>query len=50
MAEHSSRYDECSEYLNINGFIVYAFDHRGHGKTTSTIEETSKATYVLIWS
>lgn len=33
MAEHSLRYDEFSRVLNGNGYIVYASDHRGHGKT-----------------
>ena len=33
MAEHSLRYGEFANYLNQHGFIVYAPDHRGHGKT-----------------
>lgn len=39
MAEHAGRYKRLAEYLNTKGFIVYANDHRGHGKTTGTIEE-----------
>jgi len=39
MAEHSGRYTEFSEYLNNHGIIVYASDHRGHGKTAGIIEE-----------
>jgi len=39
MAEHAGRYNEFAEYLNSNGFIVYAADHRGHGKTAGTVEE-----------
>ncbi|MDS0526706.1 lysophospholipase [Clostridium sp. SHJSY1] len=39
MAEHSGRYEKFSEYLNKHGYIVYASDHRGHGKTAETIEE-----------
>lgn len=31
MAEHSKRYDEFAHFLNSQGFIVYADDHRGHG-------------------
>ncbi|GFZ31055.1 alpha/beta hydrolase [Clostridium zeae] len=33
MAEHAGRYEEFANYLNSHGFIVYAGDHRGHGKT-----------------
>ena len=33
MAEHAFRYKEFANFLNQNGFIVYADDHRGHGKT-----------------
>lgn len=31
MAEHSGRYDDFAKYLNQNGYILYADDHRGHG-------------------
>lgn len=34
MAEHSLRYDDFAKFLNKHGFIVYANDHRGHGKTS----------------
>lgn len=33
MAEHSGRYDEFAQYLNGQGFVVVANDHRGHGET-----------------
>lgn len=33
MAEHSGRYDEFAKFLNNHGYVVYADDHRGHGKT-----------------
>ncbi len=33
MAEHSKRYERFAEFLTNAGFIVYANDHRGHGKT-----------------
>lgn len=39
MAEHAGRYAGFAEYLNRHGFIVYAADHRGHGKTAGTVEE-----------
>ena len=39
MAEHAGRYKRFAEYLNGAGFIVYADDHRGHGRTAGTLEE-----------
>ncbi|WP_440894686.1 alpha/beta hydrolase [Amphibacillus sp. Q70] len=33
MAEHSGRYHEFAKFLVSHGFIVYANDHRGHGRT-----------------
>ncbi len=33
MAEHVERYNEFAEFMTSKGFIVYANDHRGHGKT-----------------
>jgi len=38
MAEHSARYEEFATYLTKAGFVVYANDHRGHGKTAGSIE------------
>src|SRR5699024_12779464 len=40
MAEHSLRYKPFIQFLTANGFIVYANDHRGHGK--SCTDETTK--------
>lgn len=33
MAEHALRYEPFSKWLTKHGYIVYANDHRGHGKT-----------------
>jgi alpha-beta hydrolase superfamily lysophospholipase len=33
LGEHARRYDHLAEFLNRNGFAVYADDHRGHGET-----------------
>ena len=33
MSEHSARYQGLAEYLNQQGYMVTANDHRGHGKT-----------------
>lgn len=38
MAEHSLRYEPFIEFLTANGFIVYANDHRGHGKSRAPSE------------
>lgn len=38
MAETAARYERFAEVLTENGYIVYANDHRGHGKTAKTIE------------
>jgi len=34
MAEHSGRYDHFAKFLNANGYVVVANDHRGHGATS----------------
>ena len=33
MCEHGARYDEMARMFNSNGYIVFADDHRAHGKT-----------------
>src|SRR5699024_1304525 len=33
MVEHSLRYEPFITFLTSHGFIVYANDHRGHGKS-----------------
>lgn len=35
MAEHSDRYARLAERLVAEGYVVYANDHRGHGRTAS---------------
>ncbi len=35
MAEHARRYDDFANYLNQNGYIVFADDHRAHGMTST---------------
>lgn len=39
MAEHAGRYEPFAKYLNSQGFVVFADDHRGHGKTACSIDE-----------
>lgn len=38
MAERAKRYQDFAKVLTENGFVVYANDHRGHGKTAGSIE------------
>lgn len=33
IGEHYRRYNEMAEYLNTQGFAVFSYDQRGHGKT-----------------
>lgn len=35
MAEHAKRYEPFAKVLNKNGYIVFADDHRAHGKTAN---------------
>lgn len=37
MAEHAGRYDALARFLNENGFVVVADDHRGHGQSAETL-------------
>jgi len=38
MAEVSGRYERLAEALTAEGYIVYANDHRGHGKTAAGLK------------
>lgn len=38
MAEHAARYERLAEKLTSSGYICYANDHRGHGKTAGDLE------------
>ena len=40
LAEHAARYERVAEALTFAGYICYADDHRGHGKTAGDIENT----------
>lgn len=40
LAEHAARYERVAEALTSEGYICYADDHRGHGKTAGEIENT----------
>ncbi|SHG69062.1 Lysophospholipase, alpha-beta hydrolase superfamily [Thermosyntropha lipolytica DSM 11003] len=38
MAEHGKRYERLARYLNEQGLVVFADDHRGHGRTAGSLE------------
>lgn len=39
MAEHALRYEKFANFLNTHGYVVYACDHRGHGKTGTAMNK-----------
>jgi len=39
LGEHSERYLRVAEQLAAQGYVVFANDHRGHGKTAATPDE-----------
>lgn len=38
MGEHALRYADLAHALNDQGYVVYAQDHRGHGRTAGSVE------------
>ena len=38
MAETASRYERFASFLTENGYVVYANDHRGHGRTAESLD------------
>lgn len=42
MSEHAARYDDFATFLSNNGFLTYAVDLRGHGKTAGSLEEVGQ--------
>ncbi|MCY6355562.1 alpha/beta hydrolase [Clostridium sp. ZS2-4] len=39
MAETAARYENLAEQLTKEGYIIYANDHRGHGKTAKEVDK-----------
>ena len=39
MAEGAHRYERVANYLTDRGYIVYAHDHRGHGRTAKDLDD-----------
>lgn len=42
MGEHGKRYENFARFLNQQGYLVFASDHRGHGETAQGIENIGK--------
>jgi len=42
-AEHSLRYERFAKFLNAAGYVVYANDHRGHGRTAGSLDRAGWA-------
>lgn len=42
MAETAKRYERIARELTKQGYIVYANDHRGHGRTAGSLDELGK--------
>lgn len=42
MVEHSGRYNDFARFLNAKGFNVFAFDLRGHGQTSESVDKISQ--------
>lgn len=49
MAEHSERYDDFADFLNRNGFAVFANDQRGHGKTAGSTDKVGFVSHENGW-
>jgi len=49
MAEHAARYDDFARFMVAAGYAVFANDHRGHGKTAGTVENTGIIAGVNSW-
>lgn len=45
MAETARRYERFAEVLTGSGYIAYANDHRGHGRTAKTLENVGYTGY-----
>jgi len=50
LAEHAGRYERLAETLTERGYVVYANDHRGHGRTASEPEDIGHFADVRGWA
>lgn len=50
MSEHAARYNEFALYLNQHGYLVYASDLRGHGKTAGSLDKVGMFAMQDGWS
>lgn len=49
MAEHAKRYDNFAKFLNSKGYIVFADDHRAHGKTAGKDKVGTYDGHDVVW-
>ncbi len=49
MAEHSARYERFAYFFTARGAAVYINDHRGHGRTARTVDNTGVWSYKNAW-
>lgn len=50
MAEHSARYERFADFFTARGAAVYINDHRGHGRTARTPENTGVWNFKDAWN
>lgn len=50
MSEHAARYNEFALYLNQHGYLVFASDLRGHGKTAGSLDKVGMFAMQDGWS
>ncbi|HNW69388.1 MAG TPA: lysophospholipase [Bacteroidales bacterium] len=49
MAEHAARYEDFARHMVATGFAVFINDHRGHGKTAGSLENTGFISGINSW-
>lgn len=49
MAEHGARYEDFALHMVAAGFAVFINDHRGHGKTAGSVENTGFISGINSW-
>jgi len=42
MSEHAKRYEDFAKFLNAKGYLVFADDHRAHGKTAGSVSNLGR--------
>ncbi|MGJ8686359.1 MAG: alpha/beta hydrolase [Spongiibacteraceae bacterium] len=47
LGEHGGRYAPLADYLNVQGYSVFAIDHRGHGRSAGKRGDIGRFQYVV---